>query len=264
MCIHTNSIHRYKCHHMKKLLTGTSNQDSEPFYSAFLIKKKAELDERKIELNSKKAELSQEIPNLDQEIANLDLKIAGLEKEMANVNLEKADLNKVYEGYAAATDWTGAYFYKELLKLNPDAKVILTERPFEEWYTSVEKTIYRAVTEKEEAKPDSPYYFFGQLCRKMILDGKIADKEAFSDKEAIKAYYDDHIQRVKDNVPEKQLYCLKLGEGWEGLCKFLDKPVPTEPYPNLNSSAHFKKRFDVKNTDTDDSKTPVDLLVGQC
>ncbi|CEP07217.1 hypothetical protein [Parasitella parasitica] len=230
----------YKCHHMKKLLTETSNQDSKPFYSAFLSKKKAELEKK--------------MPELEQEIANL-------EEEMANLNAQKNDLDTAYEGYDAATDWLGAYFYEELLARNPHAKVVLTERPFEDWYKSVKNTIHLAVTEKEESKPGSPYYFFGQLCRKIILDGKIVDKEAFSDKESIKKYYDNHTQKIKDIVPKDQLYCLKIGEGWEGLCQFLGKPVPEEPYPNLNSSAFFKKRFDVKATDTTD---PVpELTVGK-
>jgi len=173
-------------------------------------------------------------------------------KRFYNAFLDKSNANwdEVYEGYTAAADWTAAHFYKDLLARYPDAKVVLTERPFEDWYKSMKNTIYIAIRKGEKLQLDHPHYEFRELNRKIILDGYIEDDEKFLDEEFVRNYYEDHIKQVKEMVPADRLYCLKLGEGWEGLCKFLGKDIPEEPYPNVNSTAHFQKRF-ISNKPTD-------------
>jgi hypothetical protein len=37
-------------------------------------------------------------------------------------------------------------------------------------------------------------------------------------------------------VPKERLLVMTIGEGWEPLCKFLDKPVPNEPFPRENDT----------------------------
>jgi len=43
--------------------------------------------------------------------------------------------------------------------------------------------------------------------------------------------YEAQIRRVKEVVPEDQLLVWNIKEGWEPLCKFLEKPVPSVPIP---------------------------------
>ena len=38
-------------------------------------------------------------------------------------------------------------------------------------------------------------------------------------------------------VPKDRLLEWTVEDGWEPLCKFLDKPVPDEPFPHVNAGA---------------------------
>jgi hypothetical protein len=48
-------------------------------------------------------------------------------------------------------------------------------------------------------------------------------------------------RRIKENVPKERLLVMRLGDGWEPLCKFLGKPVPDEPFPWANDGATADK-----------------------
>lgn len=50
-----------------------------------------------------------------------------------------------------------------------------------------------------------------------------------------------HNEMVKRVVPPERLLVMDLKEGWQPLCKFLDKPVPREPFPRLNDSEEAEK-----------------------
>ena len=43
-----------------------------------------------------------------------------------------------------------------------------------------------------------------------------------------------HNAAVIQLVPPQQLLVFKVGEGWDRLCQFLDKPVPAKPFPREN------------------------------
>lgn len=52
--------------------------------------------------------------------------------------------------------------------------------------------------------------------------------------------YDKHNAMVKELVPKDQLLEFSVKQGWEPLCKFLDVPVPEEPFPKLNDQESMK------------------------
>ncbi|KAI8647004.1 P-loop containing nucleoside triphosphate hydrolase protein [Parasitella parasitica] len=158
----------------------------------------------------------------------------------AAVNRDTADWDKVYAGYDACADFTGAYFYKHLFAKYPDAKVILTERDFQDWFTSMENTIWPALKNPPPIEEGNPRFYYRKLVQEIICDGPLQRKGEDLDREAMKMYYENHIKQVKELIPADQLYVYKLGEGWDGLCKFLDKNVPVDmPYPKVNSAAQF-------------------------
>ena len=37
-------------------------------------------------------------------------------------------------------------------------------------------------------------------------------------------------------VPKERLLVWDVRDGWEPLCKFLNKPVPKKPFPELNKA----------------------------
>jgi hypothetical protein len=46
-----------------------------------------------------------------------------------------------------------------------------------------------------------------------------------------------HNQMVMELVPKERLLVMSLKEGWEPLCKFLNKPIPDEPFPRTNDAS---------------------------
>lgn len=53
--------------------------------------------------------------------------------------------------------------------------------------------------------------------------------------------YSEHIERVKRVVPKEQLLVMSVKEGWEPLCRFLDKDIPKGDFPRSNSTADKQK-----------------------
>ncbi|CAN5370793.1 sulfotransferase family protein [soil metagenome] len=164
-------------------------------------------------------------------------------------NTGTTNWDELYNGYQATVDFPGYPWYKEHMKRYPDAKVILTVRPFEKWYLSIQSTIWQAgpQTIPQKLAMISKLLFNPRLrsvikCVKFAkssifgvhLEGKFQDK-AFAEK-----VFNNHIENVKAYVPEKQLLIYDVSEGWGPLCKFLELPEPLEPLPHLNKKENFK------------------------
>ena len=45
---------------------------------------------------------------------------------------------------------------------------------------------------------------------------------------------------IRGMVPKENLLEWTVDDGWEPLCKFLDKPVPDEPFPHVNTGAGWE------------------------
>lgn len=62
------------------------------------------------------------------------------------------------------------------------------------------------------------------------------------DDQMIKGFqqWNDSVQRA---VPADRLLVLQVKEGWEPLCHFLNKPVPTMPFPHENDRTEMRKRL---------------------
>ncbi|KAI8149847.1 P-loop containing nucleoside triphosphate hydrolase protein [Fennellomyces sp. T-0311] len=146
---------------------------------------------------------------------------------------EAVDWDYIYEGFDAAIDWPTCAFVEPLMKKYPDAKVILTIRDPDSWYRSMGNTIFR---KHEDLKiiPETPRK---RMARRIILDGAYHVPGMFEDQEAMKEKFIQNTEWVKKHVPEDRLLIMELGEGWERLCKFLDKPVPDVKYPHVNTTA---------------------------
>ena len=70
-----------------------------------------------------------------------------------------------------------------------------------------------------------------------MLDTIAAGKD-----ETIK-YYHDWVEHVKRTVPPNRLLVFESKQGWEPLCKFLNVPIPEEPYPYINDSGAKKSQY---------------------
>lgn len=165
-------------------------------------------------------------------------------------NKRTTDFDALFEGYQASVDFPGYPYYKELMAQYPDAKVILTVRPFEKWYASVNATVRKAgpqtIGEKLGMLVQLP---FNARLRKVknvigffhgIFWGEEFDHK-FDDKAVAEKAFNDHIESVKAYVPEDKLLVYQITDGWEPLCEFLGHPVPDEPIPHANKKENFKE-----------------------
>lgn len=65
----------------------------------------------------------------------------------------------------------------------------------------------------------------------------------FTDDNAMLNGFIAWTERVKKTVPSERLLVYDISEGWEPLCKFLQKPVPSEPFPHLNEYKEIRRLF---------------------
>ena len=149
-------------------------------------------------------------------------------------------LKELLADYRSAVDWPSCYFWKELMVLYPEAKVILTHRESRGWYKSIHNTIYRLLKSEKSDMPANQVSMAQRIVMDNTFDGRLGEEEY-----AIEVF-EKHNALVKATVPADRLLVFDVREGWQALCDFLDVPVPDEPFPKTNSTeeliGHFKKK----------------------
>ncbi len=148
--------------------------------------------------------------------------------------INPTNFEAVYEGMQSAVDWPTAGFYKELYKIYPKAKFILTHRSKESWAESYGSTIYKLLSDRDNAPPPVKEW------HNMVV--KVMEKSGFSmglDFDALAERYEAHNKAVRDLIPPEQLLVYEVKEGWEPLCKFLNVETPAMPFPHTNNREEF-------------------------
>jgi hypothetical protein len=151
---------------------------------------------------------------------------------------EGKDVNwiKFFRRYNSVVDWPTCSFYKELMAIYPDAKILLNIREPEAWYDSMYETIYAI-------QAAFPFWFppvVKKLHDEIIWKGNL--KGTFEDREKCISVYKEWIEEVKKTVPADRLLIYNVKEGWQPLCDFLGVPVPQgKPFPHINERKSFKR-----------------------
>ena len=150
------------------------------------------------------------------------------------------DWDEILAGYRAAVDWPACSFYAELAARYPEAKVILTARDPERWYQSACQTIFPRIT--RPVSPDDALAW-----ARIRMQRKIVIEQAFGgdieDREHALAVFRQHVAEVQRAIPPERLLVYRVADGWEPLCRFLERPVPDQPFPHVNASDEFRRRF---------------------
>jgi hypothetical protein len=149
------------------------------------------------------------------------------------------DWNHTFEKFNAAVDWPSSTFYKQLMEVYPDAKVIHTTRDAEKWYNSIVNTI---MPSQDMMKPGMPAHIVDRhrMIKHIVWDGELAGEK---DKETMVRKFKEHDEEVKNYVPAEKLLWFETGvDGWDKLCAFLGKDVPDVPWPHINKTEDFNKR----------------------
>jgi hypothetical protein len=157
---------------------------------------------------------------------------------------EPVDWEALFRGYQATIDWPGCSLYHELMRVYPEAKVILTVREPDRWYASALQTIYYA----RHAFPGWSRLLaprmrdFTRMLDRLVWQGTFQGR--FEDKEFSQAIFQAHNDEVRRTVPAEKLLVFDVREGWEPLCHFLAAPVPSGvPFPQVNDTAEFRQRI---------------------
>jgi hypothetical protein len=146
----------------------------------------------------------------------------------------KPDWEAIFQGYNSAVDWPTAAFWPELAAACPAAKVVLTTRNAERWYQSYSETILKFLSTANEAPPHLRAWF--EMAFAVTARSGFGGKTTRDD--IIKAF-EDHEKTVRNSIPPDRLLAYEVKDGWEPLCRFLGKPVPSVPFPSSNNREEF-------------------------
>jgi hypothetical protein len=64
-----------------------------------------------------------------------------------------------------------------------------------------------------------------------ILSNQFSEPNLTNSHPELQSIHNDYVKRV---VPPERLLIFDVKQGWEPVCKFLDLPVPEEPFPHEN------------------------------
>jgi len=97
---------------------------------------------------------------------------------------------------------------------------------------------------------DAPEHLRAQfeMIRKLIVEQTFDDR--IEDREHAIAVFERHNRAVMDAISEERLLVHRPGDGWEPLCRFLDRPVPVHDFPRLNDTAEFRARMGLPPVET--------------
>ena len=141
----------------------------------------------------------------------------------------------LFEGYAAAVDWPVASFWREVSEAFPDALVLLSVRPVDEWWKSADQTIWEV--SRRPAPPGTPFVAQQRMIRSVLETRFTPD---WSEEGPSKEAFERHNAKVRAAVPKDRLIEWTPSDGWGPICEALGLPVPDEPFPRTNTSAEFR------------------------
>jgi hypothetical protein len=156
------------------------------------------------------------------------------------------DPDLAFAGFVSQVDWPASVFWRDLITHWPDAKVILTDRDPESWYDSMSRTIIPGTLLGRWKDADPVNRDASEMIYKLVLQGLLEGR--YDDRAFCIERFLSNREEVIATVPTDRLFVFRTADGWGPLCKFLDVPVPDEPFPRTNSAAEFIARKPYMNS----------------
>ena len=155
----------------------------------------------------------------------------------------RAKWDDMFSDFGSAVDFPVSCAWEELAAHYPDAKIVLTVRDPQAWWTSTETTIYRTRTMFPSwlmrVAPITARWL--EMVDRLVWDGIFDGR--FADRDHAVAVFERHVADVKAMCPPDRLLVFDVAQGWEPLCSFLDVPIPDRPFPRLNDAKGMRRRF---------------------
>jgi hypothetical protein len=148
---------------------------------------------------------------------------------------QSIDWDLIFRDFRATVDWPAARWWREIVTQYPDAKVLLSVRDPESWYQSMSETIYEAMKWPAADSVPEVVRLHNEMARKAILADTFDHR--FEDKMHAIKVFKRHTEEVRDTIASAGLLVFDVREGWGPLCRFLEVPMPSEPFPRLNDTA---------------------------
>ncbi len=148
----------------------------------------------------------------------------------------KPDWPTIFAKYQSTVDFPACSYWRELADYYPDAKLVLSVRDAERWFASTQKTI---MSNKMQAA------LVGSKWEEMLNKTTYSVVDDINDHDKLIAAYNAHNEAVKAAFGPDRLLVYEVKEGWAPLCDFLGVAVPSEPYPQVNSTAEFDAVFEM-------------------
>ena len=152
---------------------------------------------------------------------------------------EDPDWSEVFAGYTSQVDFPGASVWHELSIAFPDAKVIHTERPEEDWWASYSTTIGKFFEHRKNLALPPPVAAIFETMDALLINGVFGGL----DRETSIAAYRRNNEKVRATIPAERLLVFSPVDGWEPFCRFLGVPVPATEFPRSHARDEFWAHF---------------------
>jgi hypothetical protein len=126
-------------------------------------------------------------------------------------------------------DWPGCWQWEEFAGLWPQAPVLLSVRPADDWYDSVRATIHAWTAPGRDVGPAPVATLLAR-----VWEDDFGGWERVLDRRHAIACFERHNEYVRDTCPSGRLVEWTVADGWEPLCRALGVARPDEPFPHLN------------------------------
>ncbi len=146
------------------------------------------------------------------------------------------DWKKLLEGYRAVSDMPICMYYRELMAVFPDARVVLTLRDPTAWAKSLRALHQHFLTLTSRPEMQTGPGRIWRDTMEALVWSKLGD---VSDDGALTATFTRHTEDVRRNVPASRLLEFDVRQGWAPLCAFLNVPIPATPFPHLNERSEL-------------------------
>ncbi len=145
------------------------------------------------------------------------------------------DWESLFHDFQATVDWPSARWWREIAEHYPDAKVILSLRSSESWYKSMSETIYQPMKNPVRDGVPELVRLQNEMARKAILADTFDNR--FEERAHAIEVFTQHNREVRNTIDPSRLLVFEARDGWEPLCRFLNVPIPADPYPHVNDTA---------------------------
>lgn len=145
----------------------------------------------------------------------------------------REDYDKLFDGFDVSCNLPGTFVWKDLVDAYPEAKIILTTRPVDEWVAAMSRTV-----DDFRARSKNPVWEF--VSNLNLVTGRRSWWQHQKFQHGLRQHlcprgekmaYVEHCEAVREYVGAERLLEFEPGMGWEKLCGFLGVEVPEGEFP---------------------------------